>query len=95
MWVYNKKRTKDGSVKYKARLVAKGCGQVPQVDFRETFAPTARATSLRLLITIAVMKGLSLNQYDFETAFLNGKLNEEIFLEQPTGYAQEGSEKMV
>ena len=65
----------------KARLVAKGFAQLPEVDFHETFAPVAKL--IRLLVGIAVEENMSVKQFDVSTAFLNGDLEEEIFMEKP------------
>lgn len=70
-------------LKRKARLVAKGYGQRPGVDFKETFAPVARISSIRLLMALAVEHDLVVHQLDVTTAFLNGDLEENIFMEIP------------
>jgi len=83
-WVYRTKFNLDGSVnKYKARLVVKGYAQMFEVDFYETFAPVARLDTVRLLLALAAQKGCVIHQLDVKSAFLNGYLKEEIFVEQP------------
>lgn len=67
----------------KARIVAKGFTQRPGVDFFETFAPVARLSSLRLLVALAAKFNLRISQLDIETAYLNGKMDTEVFMEQP------------
>lgn len=67
----------------KARLVAKGYSQKPGSDFKETFAPVSRLSSMRLITALAVKHNLRLYQLDIETAFLNGEIEEEIYMEKP------------
>ena len=81
-WVFSTKN--DG--KKKARLVAKGYSQVEGVDYFETFAPTLKNDSLRLLLALAAKENLLIHQMDVSTAFLNAKLEEEVYLEQPAGF---------
>jgi len=85
-WVFKRKTNADGSIaKYKARLVARGFAQVPGVDFEDTFAPVSRLASLRILLAHAATHDLELRQIDVEGAYLNGPLNEEIYLAPPPG----------
>lgn len=82
--VLRNKCKSDGSLeRRKARLVARGFTQRPGVDFHETYAPVARLSSIRLLMALAVKNGLSIHQLDVSTAFLNGELEEEVFMEIP------------
>lgn len=86
-WVFKTKRDDDGTVlRYKARLVAKGCSQTYGVDYTETYSPVVRYTSLRLLIAMAAQRGLSIDQMDAITAYLQGDLDEEIYTQQPEGF---------
>jgi hypothetical protein len=86
-WVYKTKRDASGNIaKFKARIVAQGFSQVEGVDFDETFSPVARLTSLRLLLAITATSDLLLHQMDADTAFLNGTLDEEIYMVFPPGY---------
>lgn len=95
-WVYKVKHNPDGSVqKNKARLVAKGYAQQPGVDYEETFAPVARLDTIRALISLAAQKGWKLYQLDVKSAFLNGELKEEVYVQQPQGFEIEGQEEMV
>lgn len=81
-WVF---RVKSGDV-HKARVTVKGCGQKQGVDYNEVFAPTAKLTSLRLILHLAAELNLEVESIDFVTAFLNGDLDEDIFMEQVPGY---------
>lgn len=90
-WVFKIKRNEDGLKIYKARLVAQGFTQRYGIDYDEVFAPVTRASTFRLLLSVAGMRHYIVNQYDIKTAFLNGKLNEEIYMKQPVGY-EKGNE---
>jgi hypothetical protein len=95
-WVYRTKQNADGSInKYKARLVVKGYAQVFSVDFSETFAPVARLDTIRLLLAVAAQKNWKVYQLDVKSAFLNGYLQEEIYIEQPRGFEVRGQEEKV
>ncbi|CAL8993723.1 unnamed protein product [Prunus brigantina] len=83
-WIYKTKLNLDGSIKkHKARLVAKGYTQKPGIDFNETFAPVARLDTIRTLIALVAQKGWKLCQLDVKSAFLNGILEEEVYVDQP------------
>ena len=76
-WLYKINHVVNGTVeKYKARFVAWGFSQVEGVDYDETFAPVARYTSIRSLISIAAEMGWKIHQMDVKTAFLNGIIQE-------------------
>jgi len=82
--VLRNKYTHEGFLdRRKARVVAKGYTQRPGVDFNETFAPVARLSSVRTLVAIATSNGMKLNHFDVTTAYLNGSLEEEVFMEIP------------
>ncbi|XP_059072468.1 retrovirus-related Pol polyprotein from transposon TNT 1-94 [Cryptomeria japonica] len=86
-WLFKIKHNADGNIeKYKARFVARGFSQKEGIDYEETFAPVARYTSIRTIIAIAASKGWKLHQMDVKTAFLNGVIEEEVYIEQPEGY---------
>ena len=83
----------DGSVEwYKARLVAKGFTQEYGIDYEETFAPVARLTSIRCLIVVAAVRYWPLYQMDMKNAFLNGYLQEEMYMQPPFGYPHSSSQ---
>ncbi|KAM0961159.1 hypothetical protein ACFX13_020902 [Malus domestica] len=95
-WVYKTKLNLDGSVlKNKARLVAKGYAQKPGLDYNETYAPVARLDTIRTLIALAAHKSWKLYQLDVKSAFLNGVLQEEVYVEQPEGFVVKGKEEKV
>ncbi|GAB2273823.1 hypothetical protein Dimus_039054 [Dionaea muscipula] len=95
-WVYKlKKDTKGNIVKHKARLVVKGYNQRLGIDYNEVFAPVARMETVRLLVAIAAQFHWELFQMDFKSAFLNGVLQEDVYVEQPLGYAVQGCEHQV
>jgi hypothetical protein len=95
-WVFKKKYGSDGeSMRYKARLVAKGFSQQPGIDFDETFAPVIRRENIRMLISLAAMNDWDILHLDVKTAFLNGKLDETIYMSQPEGSVQSGNENKV
>lgn len=97
-WVYALKNDENGKVKtYKARLCAKGYSQEYCVDFHDTFAPVISPAGLRLVFAIGTHLGKEIHHMDVKTAFLNAKLNEKVFMEQPEGYEQydETGEKYV
>lgn len=93
-WTYKIKRNGDGSVqRFKARLVARGFRQRAGVDYTETFSPVVRFDSIRIILSIAAAKGLKLRQFDIKTAFLNGKIKETVYMQQPKGY-EDGTERV-
>lgn len=88
-WHFAVKRNSDGSIsKYKARFVAKGFTQVFGVDYNETYAPTAKLSTLRTLLACAGGSKTIPWQMDIKTAYLHANIEEEIFLEQPQGFEE-------
>nr|CAD40731.2 OSJNBa0072D21.17 [Oryza sativa Japonica Group]CAE05285.2 OSJNBa0084N21.3 [Oryza sativa Japonica Group] len=86
-WVFKNKQNEDGLiVRNKARLVAQGFTQVEGLDFDETFVPVARIEAIRLLLAFATSKGFKLYQMDVKSAFLNGFIQEEVYVKQPPGF---------
>ena len=86
-WIFKNKSDKNGNItRNKARLVAQGYTQVEGIDFDETFTPVACLESICLLMAFACTLRLRLYHMDFKSAFLNGYLNEEVFVAQPKGF---------
>ncbi|RVW20081.1 Retrovirus-related Pol polyprotein from transposon RE1, partial [Vitis vinifera] len=86
-WIFKNKMDENGViVRNKARLVAQGFKQIEGIDFDETFAPVARLESIRILLAVACVWKFKLFQMDVKSAFLNGILNEEVYVEQPKGF---------
>ncbi|TYJ96957.1 putative mitochondrial protein [Cucumis melo var. makuwa] len=86
-WVFRLKRNTDGSIRwYKTRLVAKGFHQHLGVDFFETFSPVVKASTIRVILNLAVTNGWQLRQLDFNNAFLNGNLTKTVYIQKPPGY---------
>ena len=95
-WVFRKKLRTDGSIeKFKARLVVIGCKQVEGVDLLHTYSHVSKVTTIRVLIALACVFNLEIHQMDVKTAFLNGELEEEIYMSQPEGFVEQGKEKKV
>ena len=95
-WVFRTKFNPDGFVfKHKARLVVKGFAQVAGVDYGDTFAPVARHDTIRLLLAIAGQLGWKVYHLDVKSAFLNGILVEDIYVQQPEGFKVAGHEHKV
>jgi hypothetical protein len=92
-WVFKIKTDIHGKIIYKARLVAQGFKQQHEVDYDEVFAPVARPTSFRILLTIAGCQGMEVKQFDVKTAFLNGHLEQEIYMKPPQGF--ESTDKVM
>jgi hypothetical protein len=91
-WVFKVKRDANGNVeRFKARLVVKGFHQREGIDFTEVFAPTAKYSAFRAFMGVTAVKDLELRHIDIKTAFLNGILEEEVWMQQPEGYVQGGS----
>ena len=95
-WIYKIKHASDGNIKkYKARFVARGFTQKEGIDYDETFAPVARYTTIRTIISLAVVFGWKLHQMDVKTTFLNGKIDEEVYTEQLEGFVTHGDKSHV
>ena len=89
-WLYKIKHVVDGSIeKHKARFLARGFSQKEGIDYEETFSPVARYTSFRTIIALATKMKWKLHQMDVKTTFLNGVIEEELYIEQPQGFEVE------
>ena len=86
-WVFRNKLNEDGEVsKNKERLVCKGYSQEEGIDYGETFDPIARLEGVRILLEYVAHRGFKFYQMDVKFAFLNGILDEEVYIEQPKGF---------
>ena len=95
-WVFKVKCRNDGRVeRFKGRLVAKGYVLKYGLDYDETFSPVVRFSSIRALLAYGVQNDMIIHQMDVVTAFLNGKLDEELYMQQPDGYIKPGEEHLV
>jgi hypothetical protein len=95
-WIFKTKLNADCKInKHKARLVVKGYLQEASIDFTYTFAPVSRYETMKLLLALAVQNGWYIFQLDVKSAFLNGVLNEEIYVEQPAGFKKSNSTNKV
>ena len=85
-WVFNKRAKPDSSLQHKARLCVRGFEQRKGIDYKETFAPTMNMKSFRILCGISAKYKMKIRQFDVRSAFLNGELEEEIYVTQPPGF---------
>ena len=91
-WVYKTKFSADGSpLKYKARLVAKGYSQVHGIYYNATFSPVENMDSVRLALAIAASRQWEVHHMDVKCAFLNGDMNEDIYMKKPEGFVSNPS----
>jgi len=95
-WLYKTKYAADGNIeKHKARSVVRGFSQIEGADYDETFTPVVRYTYIRSIIDIAAEMGWRIHQMDVKTVFLNGFIEEEVYIEQPQGFEVLGRESHV
>ena len=95
-WVFKTKRDSKGNIeRHKARLVAKGFTQIDGVHYKETFSPVSKKDSFRIIMALVAHYDLELHQMDVKNAFLNENLEEEVYMDQPEGFAIKEKEHMV
>ena len=83
-WIFKTKHSTDGSIeKFKARFVTRGFSQKEGIDYEETFAPVAKYTSIRTILSLETKMKWKLHQMDVKPTFLNGVIEEEVYIEQP------------
>nr|GEY22687.1 zinc finger, CCHC-type [Tanacetum cinerariifolium] len=91
-WIFKRKMKVDGTIdKFKARLVIQGFRQKEGIDYFDTYAPVAHITAIRLLLALAAIPNLVIHQMDVKIAFLNGDLDEEVYMKQPEGFVMPGA----
>ncbi|GJS26838.1 zinc finger, CCHC-type containing protein [Tanacetum coccineum] len=95
-WIFKRKLKVDGTIeKFKARLVIQGFRHNSGIDYFDTYDPVARISTKRMLIAKASIHNLIIHQMDVKTAFLNGELDEEVYMNQPQGFIMHGNENKV
>ncbi|KAL8127878.1 hypothetical protein AgCh_014720 [Apium graveolens] len=95
-WIFKLKRDATGKVtKHKARLVAKEYAQEHGIDYEEVYAPVTRLETIRLLLALSAKRNWQVHHLDVKTAFLNGEINEDVYVSQPEGYKKQGHEDLV
>eukprot|EP00253_Pinus_taeda_P003155 PITA_03155 len=95
-WIFKNKLNENGEViRNKARLVCKGYAQKEGIDFEETFAPVARLEAIRMFLALSSFQNFKVFQMDVKSAFLNGDLEEEVYIEQPDGFILENDPNLV
>ena len=95
-WVFKTKYDSNDNIeRFKARLVAKGYTHKDGIDYKETFSPVLKKDSLRIIMALVAQYDLELHQMDVKTAFLNGDIEEEIYMDQPEGFSIEEKDHMV
>jgi hypothetical protein len=95
-WLYKIKHVADGSIeKFKVRFVVRGFSQKEGVDYEETFSPVTRYASIRVVISISLVMRWRIHQMDVKTTFLNGIIEEEVYIEKPQGFEVHGRESHV
>ena len=86
-WIFKTKHSVDGSIeKYKERFVAQGFSQKEGIDYEEYFSPNARYTSIQTILALETKMKWKLHQMDVKTVFMNGMIEEEVYIEQPQGF---------
>ena len=95
-WVFKRKHKVNGSIdQYKPRLVIKGYKQTEGLDYFDTYSPVTRINLIRMVLAIVALRNFEVHQMNVKTTFLNGDLDEEIYMEQPEGFSTLGQERKV
>ncbi|GKB92895.1 zinc finger, CCHC-type containing protein [Tanacetum coccineum] len=95
-WIFKRKLKVDGTIKkFNARLVLQGFKQKSMIDYFDAYAPVTRISTIRLLIAMASIHNLIIHQMDMKTAFLNGELEDKVYMNQPQGFIMPGNENKV
>ena len=95
-WIYKIKHAADGSIeKQKERFVARGFSQKEGIDYKETYAPVLRYTSIRSILALAAVMKWKVHQMDVKTTFLNGVVEEKVYVEQPLSFETHDRETHV
>ena len=95
-WIFRRKYNTNRSIQtFKAKLVAKGFKQRERIDYFDTYAPVAKILSIRVLLVLASIYKLIVYQMDVKTAFINGDLDDEVYMEKPEGFVLPKNEKKI
>ncbi|GKA05768.1 zinc finger, CCHC-type containing protein [Tanacetum coccineum] len=95
-WIFKRKMKIDGTIEnFKVRLVIQGFRQKSRIEYFDTYALVTRISTIRLLITLALIHNLIIHQMDVKTTFLNGELDEEVYMKQPQGFIMSGNENKM
>ena len=95
-WIYKIKHATNGSIeKHKTRFMARGFSQKEGIDYEETFAPVARCTSIRSVLSLATVMKWKIHKMDVKTAFLNGVMEKEVYMQQPLSFKTHDRETHV
>jgi len=95
-WVFKTKRDSLGNIeRYNARIVAKGFTQKEGINYIKTFSPVSKKDSFRIILTLVAHFDLELQHMDVKTTFLNGDLEEEVYMKQPEGFSSSNGEHLV
>ena len=95
-WIFKNKLNENSEViRNKARLVCRGCAQQEGIDFEETFAPIARLETIRMFLSLSSFQKFKVYQMDVKSTFLNGDLEEEVYIDQPDGFILGNDPKLV
>ena len=95
-WIFKTEHDSQGNIEhYKTRLVAKVFTQKDSIDYKKTFSPVSRKNSFKIIMALVVHCDHELHQMDIKTFFLNGDLEEDVYMDQPVGLTKEGKEHIV